>query len=103
MANVPLEFFKIGCEGTNIASAENMLAPSGDFVTITGDTQISTMAVGSSSCRMAVYLKFVSNPTIKHETSGTGAQFSFKNGEDYTVTAGEVLQFVFDGTYWHAM
>lgn len=101
------EYFAVGYlglvitkQGTDLASANNMAAPTANYVDVTGTTQINTMAVGSAVAGTFVTLQFDSNPTVKHATAGTGAQFQLSGAVDFAASAGDTLMVVYDGTYW---
>lgn len=88
-------------EGTDLASANDMAMPNANVVNVTGTTQINTMGADlPPSARVPIYLIFGDSVTVKHGTSGAGAQFQLSGAADFAATAGDVLQVIFDGTYW---
>jgi len=86
-------------KGRNMASANDMVAPEGNFVVVTGNTQINTVDFSNIQSGTFVTFKFDSNPIVKHATSGTGAQFQLAGSADFSPTAGSNLTVVYDGPY----
>jgi len=88
-----------GAKGRDMASANDMVAPEGNFVVVTGDTQINTVDFSNIQAGTYVTFRFNSNPVVKHATSGTGAQFQLAGSADFSATAGDNITVVYDGTY----
>jgi hypothetical protein len=75
----------------------------GNVFNVTGATQINTLAFSTGQAfrpGTVVVLIFASNPTVKHNTAGTGNSFDLAGNVDYATAAGATLTVVFDGTYW---
>ena len=92
----------IGKQGTDIASANDAtLTKTGNYFDVTGTTQVNTLSVPTGIVAgTEIVLQFDASVTIKHATSGTGAQFQLAGSVDFSATAGDTLRVVYDGTYW---
>ena len=87
-------------KGTDLASANDMAVPAGNYCDVTGTTQINTMAATNITAGTHVTLQFDGSVTVKHATAGTGAQLQLAAAGDFAATAGDTLLLVYDGTYW---
>lgn len=88
-------------KGTDITSANDAtISRDGNYFDITGAVQINTLSAAGISPGTVIILQFNSNPTVKHATAGSGAQFQLAGAADFSATAGDTLTLVYDGTYW---
>lgn len=89
-----------GAKGTDLASSNNMAVPSANYCDVTGTTQINTMSATGLQAGTVIILQFDGSVTVKQTTAGVGAQFQLAGSADFSATAGDTLQVVYDGTYW---
>ena len=88
-------------KGSDIASANNATIPlDGNYHDVTGTTQINTLSTTGVQAGSMITLQFDSTPTVKHQTTGTGAQFDLLGDSDFVAVAGYTLTLVYDGTFW---
>jgi hypothetical protein len=86
--------------GTGTASANDFTPPKdGGFFYVTSATQMNRMDITGWAGGLIICY-FSGTPTIKHNQTASGAlkPILLAGGVDYTVTAGDVLGFIHDGT-----
>lgn len=74
----------------------------GNFIVITGATQINGIATTSWDAGSVVELKFDSTPVVKHNTAASAgfASLFLSGAVDFSASANDVLTLVYDGTLW---
>lgn len=88
-----------GFKGSDLASANDMAVPGGNYCDVTGTTQINTMAVTSIQAGTTVTLQFDGSVTVKNNTAGAGAVFYLAGG-DFSAIQNNTLTVVYDGVAW---
>jgi len=83
----------LGFQGTDVASANNLVLGQGNVFEITGTTQINLISNLSWQNGSQVTLLFTSTPTVKHNqaTSGTNITIQLAGAVDFVATAGDTL------------
>lgn len=90
--------------GADVASANDMvLGSDGNVFSITGTTQINTISASGWQKGSHVVLLFDTSVTVKHNTAGTGALLLLPGAADFSATANDIMEFVFDGTSWRCL
>ena len=93
-----------GNEASNVASANDTTwGTGGNYAHITGNTQMNGLAQANWQSGAVIYMKFDSNPLMKHNGSPSAGfgKFLFAGSVDYTPAAGSILALLFDGTNWN--
>lgn len=80
------------------AASKITLGLDGNTFTVTGNTNIDTIAVDGWASGSHVTLYFTGTPTINNQSTGTGRIYC--QGSNISVTAGDVYEFFLDGTIW---
>jgi hypothetical protein len=84
--------------GEDVASAANITLGDGKHFNITGTTQIDTINSTGWVAGSEVTLHFGASVTVKHNTSGSGAEILLAGGLDFAATAGDNLTLVLNST-----
>lgn len=100
VGSIEVDKLYLGAQGTDLASANDMVVPTANYCDVTGTTQINTMAATSITVGTFITLQFDGSVTVKHATAGAGAQFQLAASGDFSATVGDTLMLVYDGTYW---
>lgn len=90
-------------KGADVASANDLtLGTDGNVFHITGNTTINAITTANWQAGSEVTLIFDSNPTVKHNTSGSAgtAKMLLSGAGDLSATANDTLTLVYDGTSW---
>ena len=92
----------LGRKGANIASATNITAGTiGNLFTVTGTTNLETLAVTNWTEGSEVSLFFTGTLDVIHQASITSGIFSNLSGANITTTAGTLLNYKLVGTTWY--
>ena len=99
---VQINGMQMGKQGTDVASANDAtLTATGNYFDVTGTTQTNTLSIPTGcTAGTIITLQFDASVTVKHATAGAGALFQLAGAGDFSATAGDTLQLVYDGTYW---
>ncbi len=93
-----------GFKGADVASADAITLGEGNYFDITGAVTINHLLTTNWQAGSEITLQFDSTPTITNAAGGaTGdeADFALAGGTNWTtVTAGDTLTLVYDGTVW---
>lgn len=90
-----------GDKGADVASATDVtLGSDGNYFDITGTTQIDTIVATGWQAGSVIILQFDGSVTVKHNTAGGGASLLLAGSSDFSATANDTLQLVYDGTTW---
>lgn len=91
-------------KGADIASADEItLGANGNYFDITGTTAINHINKTDWPAGSVVILQFDASLTITHDAgspAGTEASILLAGGANFSVTADDTLQLVYDGTTW---
>ena len=90
-------------KGTDTAAANDLTLPgTGNFIKITGNTQINAITTLNWQAGSVVTLWFTGTPTVKNNTAGgAGTAKIFLNGSvDLAAANNTMLTLVYDGTEW---
>jgi len=87
-------------KGSDVASANDITLGDGNYFDITGTTQINTISATNWVAGSLVVLQFDGSVTVKHATSGTGAQLNLAASGDFAATTGDTLMVIYDGSVW---
>lgn len=93
---------KLGLQGADVASANDITLGLGNYFDITGATEIQRILGTGWTAGSVVILQFDSNPNVKHGTAAGSGYYGLQldGGVDFAATAGDTLQLVFDGAWW---
>lgn len=82
-----------GKQGSDIASANDLILGDGNTFEITGTTQINAINTTNWQNGAEVNLLFTSNPTVKHNTAGGAgtAPIILSAGVDFAASSGKIL------------
>jgi hypothetical protein len=82
-----------GFQGTDVASANNLVLGSGNVFEITGTTQVNLISNTNWQNGSQITLLFTSTPTVKHNqaTSGANTTIQLAGAIDFVATAGDTL------------
>lgn len=80
------------------AASKITLGGDGNAFTVTGNTNIDTIATDGWVSGAHITLYFTGTPTINNQSTGTGRIYC--QGSNISVTAGDVYEFFLDGTIW---
>jgi len=87
--------------GATVAAANNLtLGTDGNLFTISGNTTINAITSASWQAGSELRLYFTGTPLLKNNTAGGGgtAKMRLSGNVDYTVAAGDIITFVYDGS-----
>lgn len=88
-------------KGSDVASANDMtLGSDGNSFTITGTTQINTIAGADWSSGNVIILEFAAAVTVADATAGTGLEILLAGGVNFVATAGDMIMLWNNGTNW---
>jgi len=90
----------LGSKGTDVVSANDVTLGNANFFTVTGNTQLNTIAATDWTAGSVIVLQFSGAPTVKHNTAGTGASLLLAGAADFAATANDTLTLVYNGTAW---
>lgn len=93
-------------QGANVASANDMtLGTDGNMFNITGNTTINAIASANWTAGSKIFLLFSGTPTVSNNVAG-GVGFAsiiLRSGANTAMSAGFILELLFDGTYWREL
>src|SRR3990167_8559322 len=90
-----------GAKGADVASGANItLGNDGNMFDITGITTITTIASTNWQAGSIIVLQFDGSLTVSHNVAGTGASILLAGAANFSATANDVLQLIYDGTTW---
>ena len=89
-----------GYQGTDVASANNLTLGKGNYFEVTGTTDITTISAADWQAGSIITLYMTDVLRLKHNVAGGGASLFMKSGADFQTSAGDIVSFVYDGTYW---
>lgn len=90
-------------KGDDIVAANDLaLGKLGNSFTVTGNTTINAIFVGTWQKGSEVTLVFSGTPTVKHNTAGSAgtAVILLAGAVDFSATANDILSLYFDGIKW---
>ena len=90
-------------KGADVASADEVtLGMDGDYFDITGTTEINHITETGWQAGSVMMLQFDASVTVKHNTASTPpeAPILLSGAGDFSATAGDTLQLVYDGAAW---
>lgn len=91
-------------KGVDVISASDLiLGNDGNTFSITGNTTINAITIGTWQSGSEVNLIFTGTPTLKHNTAGstgTAKMFLLGSVDCVTVVNNTIFTFVYDGTVW---
>ena len=91
-------------KGADIASADEItLGANGNYFDVTGATTINHITKTDWPAGTSVILQFDASLTVTHNAgtpTGSEASILLAGGVDFSATADDTLQLVYDGTTW---
>jgi len=89
-------------QSADVASANDITLVDGNYIDITGATEVQRILGTGWIAGSIVVLQFDSNPQVTHNTAAGGGYFGIQlaGAGNFSATAGDTLTLVFDGAWW---
>lgn len=93
---------KLGFQGVDVASANDITLGNGNYFDITGTTEVQRILGTGWTAGSIITLQFDASVNIKHGTAAGSDYYGLQlaEGADFAATAGDTLMLVFDGAWW---